>query len=200
MMRLLDLLAAEAAQRGLLAEAGAPDAPTAFRLVRDMPYVRATDRRPETIIREWRGTCSGKHYLLRALFAELGLRARLMACTSVRTFTPETLSPGLYELLAPVNGRFVDIHNYLILQLPDGGEMVVDATWPLESAAAGLTVNERFVWGEDQAIAAMPEQSWEVPAGEEAQAFKDRLLAAHFSPAELAAREAFLQAVMDRFR
>ena len=26
-----------------------------------MPYQRASSRRPESIIEEWRGTCSGKH-------------------------------------------------------------------------------------------------------------------------------------------
>jgi hypothetical protein len=201
MMNLLDLLAAEAARRDLFAADSAMDAATAFRLVRDMPYIRASSREPETIIREWRGTCSGKHYLLQALFAELGLTARLIACTSVRQFTPETLPPALYELLAPANGRFVDVHNYLILELPDGGEMIVDATWPQASKVFGLVVNEHFVWGEDQAIAAEPQQNWVVPPGEDAQAFKeDHLLATHFTPEELAAREAFLQALMDLFR
>lgn len=200
MMNLIDLLAAEAARRELLAEGSSLDAATAFQLVRDMPYIRASSREPETIIREWRGTCSGKHYLLQALFAELGLTARLIACTSARQFSPESLDPALYALLAPANGRFVDVHNYLILELPDGGEMIVDATWPLASKGSGLVVNEHFSWGEDQAIAAEPQQNWVVPPDEDAQGFKDRLLAAHFTPEELAAREAFLQAVMARFR
>lgn len=199
-MSLIELLATEATKRKLLAENSQVDAATAFRLVRDMPYVRASSRAPEAIIREWRGTCSGKHYLLQALFAELGLTAQLIACTSARQFTPETLSPALYELLVPANGRFVDVHNYLILELPEGGEMIIDATWPLASKESGLVVNEQFVWGEDQAIAAEPQQNWVVPPDEDAQAFKDRLLAAHFSAEELAAREAFLQALMARFR
>lgn len=145
-MNLIDLLAAEAARRELLAEGSSLDAATAFQLVRDMPYIRASSREPETIIREWRGTCSGKHYLLQALFAELGLTARLIACTSARQFSPESLDPALYALLAPANGRFVDVHNYLILELPDGGEMIVDATWPLAVKGSGLVVNEHFSW------------------------------------------------------
>jgi hypothetical protein len=199
-MSLIDLLAGEAARRGLLEAAAEVDAATAFRLVRDMPYVRASDRRPETIIQEWRGTCSGKHYLLRALFAELGLTARLIACTSARQFEQTRLEPPLWEILEGVNGRFVDVHNYLILELPDGGEMIIDATWPLSAQEAGLVVNEAFVWGEDQKIAAAPLQAWVVPADEDPQTFKDHLLTTHFSPEELAARDAFILTLTEHFR
>src|SRR5690625_7665581 len=65
-----------------------------FELVREMPYLRALDREPSTTIREWRGTCSGKHYLLKALYEGLGYRTELLACkTWVRaddgSFPPE---------------------------------------------------------------------------------------------------------------
>ena len=59
-----------------------------------MTYQRASDRQPETLIREWRGTCSGKHYLLQALFAELGIPARLIACTTNLTRTRRKSTRG----------------------------------------------------------------------------------------------------------
>jgi len=50
-------------------------------LVRDMPYQRTSTREPEAIIQEWRGTCSGKHYLLDQIFREEGLESRVIMCT-----------------------------------------------------------------------------------------------------------------------
>ncbi len=197
-MRLLDFLRSEAVRRGLLDPAEDIDAATAFALVRDMPYRRASDRRPKTIIAEWQGTCSGKHYLLQALLAELGIDSQLMACTTVvpvdRADVPEHLLP-LYEA---ANCRFVDVHNYLLITLSDGRRMVVDATWPLSARKLGLPVNESFVLGQDQQIAAEPLQTWPVPPNRDAQEFKDELLRSVFTPAELEFREEVIRALAER--
>src|SRR5574339_1208367 len=120
---LLELLKSKAIEKGLLKPGDEIDAEKAFLLVRDMPYVRASSRDPETIIREWRGTCSGKHYLLKALFAELGYTSRLIACTTVTYIDPKTVQGKLRKLLEQSQGRFVDVHNYLVLELP-GREMI----------------------------------------------------------------------------
>ncbi len=76
--------------------------------------------------------------------------------------------------------------------------MIVDATWPLSARKAGLTVNETFVLGQDHRLAAMPLQSWPIPAGRDAQEFKDELLRAHFTPDELEFREEVIVALGDR--
>ena len=193
-MSLITLLKSEAVQRGLLDPAVEIDPESIFTLVRDMSYQRASDRLPETLIREWRGTCSGKHYLLKALFAELGYRSRIMACTNVTQFDLEKEPDEVREILKDVNGRFVDVHNYLILELPKR-EMIVDATWPLSARRFGLEVNEMFALGQDQQIACTPLKTWVVPEGEDPQAFKDILLRENFSAEELVAREAFILAL-----
>ncbi|MCA9971790.1 MAG: hypothetical protein KC425_16305, partial [Anaerolineales bacterium] len=169
------MLQEEAAARDLIAPNTPIDAATAFALVRDMPYMRASSRRPEAIIREWRGTCSGKHYLLKEIFAELALPARVIACTTEVRLDPATMPEPLRSLLEASNGRFVDVHNYLILSLPDG-DMVVDATWPLNTRPFGLTVNDEFVLGQDQQIAYTPQKQWVVPESDDPQAFKESLL------------------------
>ncbi|HEY52237.1 MAG TPA: hypothetical protein G4N94_02135 [Caldilineae bacterium] len=192
----LDLLKSEAVKRNLLPTDGAIDPATAFALVRDMPYLRASDRRPETVIREWRGTCSGKHYLLKALFAELGLPADLMACTIIAHPDPATTHPALMAILEPVGGRFVDVHNYLVVHAP-AGDMIVDATWPLETERYGMVVNRQFRLGENQQIAYTPSETWVVPEDVDPQAFKDALLAEHFTPAELAARDQFIRVLSE---
>lgn len=197
-MRLLDLLKSEAVKRDLIDPSLELDPATVFSMVRDMPYQRASDRRPETTIAEWRGTCSGKHYLLQALFAELGLPSKLIACTTVEPVDPGEIPPSLKSLYEAANRRFVDVHNYLMVTVPDDGQMVVDATFPLSARKSGMVVNEAFVLGQDQQVAAKPLETWVIPPERDAQDFKDQLLKEHFTSAELEFREiviAFLDEV-----
>jgi hypothetical protein len=192
-MRLISLLKSEAVRRDLLDSTAEIDPATAFVLVRDMPYHRASDRRPETIIAEWQGTCSGKHYLLQALFAELGLSSQVMACTTFTPVEPANVPADIFPLYEAANRRFVDVHNYLVLALDGDRSMIVDATWPLSARAHGRVVNERFVLGQDQQIAEPPLETWPVPAGQDPQEFKEELLRTHFTPAELKYRELVIQ-------
>ena len=189
---LLELLKSKAIEKGLLRPEEEIDAEKAFLMVRDMPYIRASSRDHETIIDEWRGTCSGKHYLLKRLFAELGYSARLMACTTVTYIEPKKVWGKLRKLLRQSSGRFVDVHNYLILELPDG-EMIVDATWPISTRGMGVVINERFVLGENQRIAAEPLKSWVVPEDRDPQEFKNEILKDSFTPEELAHRDEFVK-------
>jgi hypothetical protein len=191
-MRLLKLLKTEAVQRGLLETEAEIDPATAFTLVRDMPYLRASSRRPETIIKEWRGTCSGKHYLLKALFAELGLYAKVMACTARQQIDPAQAPPELGAILEQSGGCVVDVHNYLVLDSPQG-EMFVDATWPLATKALGLTVNQSFVLGQSQELACRPLETWTLPDDGDPQQVKEDLLRQHFTPQELAHRDTFIR-------
>jgi hypothetical protein len=189
---LVERLAAAARQRGLL-EAGAAVSPaTTFALVRDMPYRRASSRRPEAIIDEWCGTCSGKHYLLHGLFGELGLAGRLCLATHVfdevatRGFPPPLRAEAV---AAPVP----DVHTFLRLRAP-AGWMEVDATWPRGAGRLGLPVNERFVLGESMWLACTPIEIVEVPGVADPQAVKEALIARHCA-GHLERRERFIEAL-----
>jgi len=187
-----EMLKSKAVERGLLKPDEEIGLEQAYILVRDMPYTRASSRDSETIIREWRGTCSGKHYLLKKLFAELGYRSRLIACTTVAHIDPKEVRGKLRKLLEQSNGRFVDVHNYLILELPQG-EMIVDATWPLATKGMGTVVNENFVLGENQHIACRPIKTWVVPEDGDSQEFKNQILKDSFTPEELTHRDEFIK-------
>lgn len=189
---LLESLKLNAVDRGLLKPEEDIDLEKAFRLVRDMPYTRASSRDPQTILQEWRGTCSGKHYLLKGLFAELGYPSRLIACTTVAHIDPKEVRGKLRTLLEQSGGRFVDVHNYLVLELP-GKDMIVDATWPLDTKGMGTVVNERFVRGEDHRIACEPLKTWIVPEDRDPQEFKNEILKDSFTPEEIAHREEFIK-------
>jgi hypothetical protein len=190
----IETLRSKAIERRLLKPGEEIDAAKAFFLVRDMPYTRASSRDPEITIQEWRGTCSGKHYLLKSLFAELGYESRLIACTTVAYIDPRDVSGKLRELLEQSAGRFVDVHNYLILDLPER-EMIVDATWPLTTKGMGTVVNENFVLGENHQIACTPIKTWVVPEDRDSQEFKNEILKDSFTPEELAHRDEFIQAL-----
>lgn len=194
-MALAPLLATEARRRGLLGEHDPLSAAEAFRLVRDMPYVRASDRRPETILREWRGTCSGKHYLLAAVFADLGLPATVIVAT--HHFTPENspwLPPRLMTevRLAPLP----DVHTFLRVQYDavDGEWMTVDATWPAAARRVGLPANLAFASGKDQQVACEIEEVFHVPPDEDPQALKARIIDLHVGE-EAARRDVFIDAL-----
>lgn len=189
---LLEILKSEAVQRGLLKPEEEIDIKKAFFLVRDMPYTRASSRESETIIHEWRGTCSGKHYLLKELFAELGYKSHLIACTTITHIDPKSVRGKLRKLLERSNGRFVDVHNYLILELPEG-EMIVDATWSLATKDMGTVVNEDFVLGKNHQIASKPLKTWVVPEEGDSQEFKNMILRESFTPEELAHRDEFIK-------
>jgi hypothetical protein len=191
---LLEKLKNKAIEKKLLKPEDVIDIEKAYELVRDMPYARASSRDPEITIEEWCGTCSGKHYLLKGLFSELGYSSRLIACTTESFMEPKKAFGKLKKLLKQSNGRIVDVHNYLILDLPDG-EMIVDATWPVTTKGMGTIINEEFVLGQDQKIADEPIRSWVVPDDKDSQEFKNEILKESFSPEELEHRDEIIKTI-----
>ena len=171
---LVSLLEKESRRRGLLADDKPLTVERAFALVRDMPYRRASSRRPEAIVGEWQGTCSGKHYLLADIFRELGLETSIVMVT--HRFTPENTGHFPEELRKLVSKSPVpDVHTYLRLGTPDG-PAVVDATWPSSAAPLGMPVNREFVTGRDMTIACDPIDTLPVPDGRDPQEFKEQVI------------------------
>ncbi|MCI0844159.1 MAG: hypothetical protein J4N87_02310 [Chloroflexi bacterium] len=174
MGNLLSMLEAESQRRGLVEPGRTIDAKAAFALVRDMPYQRASSRAPEVVIQEWRGTCSGKHYLLDRIFEEEGMESKVIMCT--HRFTEETTEnfpPELKEVVA--RSAVPDVHTYIRLNTDDGW-MTVDATWPAKAGPLGMTVNSEFKLGQDMTLACSPIETFEVPKGRDPQAFKEELI------------------------
>ena len=175
MTTLTELLEQEARKRGLIASDETVTPASAFALVRDMPYQRASTRRPESIIGEWRGTCSGKHYALDRIFREVGMDSRVIMCT--HRFTPENTGHFPADLRSlVVRGPVPDVHTYIRLESPQGW-MTVDATWPSSAEPLGMPVNQVFNAGKDMTIACDAVEQLEVPAGRDPQDFKEQLIA-----------------------
>lgn len=117
-----------------------------------------------------------------------------MACTTVSHLDPKKYWGKMRKLLKESDGKFVDVHNYLILDTPKG-EMIVDATWPISASGMGTVINENFVLGENQQIAVEPIKFLEVPDDRDAQEFKDEILKESFTPEELAHRDELVETI-----
>ena len=59
-------------------------------------------------------------------------------------------------------------------------------------------MNEEFIPGQDQRLAAIQLQNWPVPEDQDPQDFKDQLLQANFTPAELEFREVVIEALSNQ--
>ena len=172
---LVSLLEEKSRERGLLSGGEPLTAERAFALVRDMPYRRASSRRPEAIVEEWQGTCSGKHYLLADIFRELGLETRVFMAT--HRFTAENTGhfpAELRELVA--HGPVPDVHTYLRVSTPRAGRW-----WTPPGPAAPPR------WGCRSTASSAPAPTWPSPAipssrcrcppGEDPQQFKEQVIA-----------------------
>lgn len=135
MTSLVSLLQERSRECGLLSGGEPLTAGRAFALVRDMPYRRASSRRPEAIVEEWRGTCSGKHYLLADIFRELGLEARVIMAT--HRFTAGNTGHFPPELRALVaQGPVPDVHTYLRVHIAQGWTPRAGRWWTPPGPAA----------------------------------------------------------------
>ena len=191
MSALSSLLAREGRERGLLGPEESLTPERAFALVRDMPYRRASSRRPEAIVEEWTGTCSGKHYLLADIFREMGMNLRVMMCTHRFTADSTGHFPAELRALVAGEGSVPDVHTFLWVDT-DRGWTLVDATWPSSAAPLGMAVNPKFRPGENMTLACSPIDTYEVPAGQDPQEFKE-LLIREFCADGSIARERFIE-------
>jgi hypothetical protein len=170
----LEFFKQQAIERGFIDQDPQLDAEKVFLLVRDMPYQRASSRDPKMTIREWRGTCSGKHYLLKELFGEMGIEARIFMCT--HTFTEQNCKnfpDHLREQLS--DGPIPDIHTFI--RTKSFNKWVdIDATWPIQAKGLGMKVNERFQPDISMEIACEPLEILEVSNGVDPQDFKEHLI------------------------
>ena len=174
---LLPLLHEQAVSRSLLSSGSKLTPEDVFALVRDMPYQRASSRGPEAIVSEWRGTCSGKHYLLKSLFEDLDLDARVMMCTHL--FTEQNTAHFPESLRALVSQAPIpDVHTFIRIGTSTE-QMDVDATWPLYTRRLGMAVNDHFQMGINMRVACDPIETFDVPDGMDAQTFKEELIEKH---------------------
>jgi hypothetical protein len=116
----------DACQRLLGRAAGVSDILLA---IRDMPYGRPSCMAdPETILKEWRGTCSSKHIVVMYLLRQLGIPARFYMGSYALCPARSGAPPELLRMLSWQSETFRDVHNYVRADIAGG--IRIDVTWP----------------------------------------------------------------------
>ena len=93
-------------------------------VIQDIPYGRAGSTEPESVLRDWRGTCSGKHLLGYRLLSTCNHAPRLYLGRF--QLKPDSV-PIDFSEFAETPDTVWDVHNFL---RAGPGSNIVDLTWP----------------------------------------------------------------------
>jgi hypothetical protein len=143
-------LSDERLRRGFFERAGLP--PDAgpreiVEAVRAIPHARPAERSAGGVVSSWRGTCSTKLLLLRALCPQLDLRFVNRVFRLTRDAARARLGPRAAAAIVPEG--IVDVHTFATA-LVSGRRVVIDVTFPGEPSWDGRSDME-IPWptGED---------------------------------------------------
>jgi hypothetical protein len=157
-----------------------------IRAVLAIPYGRARSRESHTILWEWRGTCSGKHYLLRDVLAEqrhsLGLFHRVYRITPADALNWYSSATAAF---VPPEG-LVDVHTYGKLTL-NKRMTLIDVTFPvgIEATSPG-----RWDGRTDMPLACGAGEDFPVAPDQDPQSLKEELIRLH---CDAETRESFIK-------
>ena len=121
-----------------------------FEKVRDIPYGDIGSRDPIDVYKQNKGTCSGKHELLKGLYKELGLPVK--DCLIMHRFKQLSVKfpDEINEILERTD--IIDPHNYFKVKI-NGKWLTIDVTWDKSLQKLGFPVNENWDGKSDMAVA-----------------------------------------------
>lgn len=111
---------------------------TISREVQDIPYGTIGSSDYRDVLRLNRGTCSGKHALLKYYLEEAGIRVRTMAAVHSFADLPVKYPAELANFLK--ENPFLDAHNFLEAKV-DGRWIAIDITWDPALQPLGFETN-----------------------------------------------------------
>lgn len=124
-----------------------------FEKVRDIPYGDIGSRSPEDVYLQNKGTCSGKHELLKELYQELGIQIQDFIAMHRFKDLPVAYPENIKEILE--RSDIVDPHNFFKMNL-EGKWIAVDVTWDTPLKRFGFPVNEEWNGKTDMKICVAP--------------------------------------------
>jgi len=114
---------------------------TLFEKVRDIPYGDIGSRNPLDVYTQNKGTCSGKHELLKGLYKELGIPVKDFIIMHKFKELPITYPTNIQEVLDATD--IIDPHNFIKIEV-DGKWVTVDVTWDKNLKKLDFPINENW--------------------------------------------------------
>lgn len=147
-----------------------------FHAVRKIPYFSGSDRSIMSVVKNNRGSCSGKHILLRDILRRQSHNATIETIRGDFTSRIPALGCMSDELrrLCEI-GNIVDFHQYVIWESRNG-EVRLDATWSDGPVARGIPGNQQWLGVGDTSLALTPDAV--LQRVEDIAVYKKKLLAA----------------------
>ncbi len=124
-----------------------------FEKVRDIPYGDIGSRDAGDIFKQNKGTCSGKHELLKELYKEIGVEVKDFLIMHRFKDMPANFPDEIMEILN--RSDIIDPHNFIKI-LVGGKWVTVDVTWDKALKKLGFIVNENWDGKSDMKIAVAP--------------------------------------------
>jgi hypothetical protein len=160
-----------------------------FDRVRDIPYGYPASRDPAEVLRQGRGSCSGKHYLLAEMFRLLRVPVRHMICTHRFNESPLVFPAPMQDMLR--RNEIVDLHEYLQIAVDDSW-IDIDATWERGLRDFGFPVNEGWDGKSAMLLSVVPDDL--AIAEGDPERLKEELLS-KLAPRQRTLRKRFLEAL-----
>lgn len=158
--------------------------------IQRIPYTWPAPPTALSVRQTGRGTCAGKHALLREQLELLGLPTRRLMVIGL-------LVPDLWPDLQAVSGGMLEVHECLTVETTWVGPLLVDVTWHPAALRAGLSGTLEWDGLSDMVCAVAPVASYAV-SDDEFRAQKELLRARLYSPEQRAKRDHVLAEIADR--
>jgi len=142
-----------------------------FERVRDIPYGVINSRNPEDVYRKNKGTCSGKHLLLKELYLALGMQVKDVICFHLYEELPRNIDyPLELRKILEENEGVPDFHNFIQIYI-NNNWITLDATF--DKSLEGYFVVNEWDGKSDTKLSVNPLRFWEL---EKPLEFKVRML------------------------
>lgn len=114
---------------------------TLFYRVRDIPYGAIDSRDFLEVYKQNKGTCSGKHELLKGLYQTLGIPVRDFIIMHNFNALPITFPEHVQKIM--IENTIIDPHNFIKIKR-NNKWITIDATWDIGLKKVGFPVNEQW--------------------------------------------------------
>ncbi len=129
-----------------------------FEKVRDIPYGYTSSRGPNDVYRQNKGTCSGKHALLKALYQKIGIGTKDFIALHRFKDLKVNYPPEITAILD--RSDIIDPHNFIKIFV-DNKWITVDATWDKPLKKIGFVVNENWDGKTEMQLCVLPIRIYE---------------------------------------